>query len=169
MGWTTGYTRETSIPDARPRTANHLARRNHPSAQHSTHAAKRHSYNPTAQFLTARDLFFHPFLDLYIFHREPVGLLGVFFGLSFFRCNQVSVELWIYFGTYIYSEFGCVGIDTFPRIPPTRALVAKRADSRFWVLWLCFWTCTFFRWTLVSFEDSVFSVSPLGLSGFLDL
>jgi hypothetical protein len=43
-------------------------------------------------------------MDLYIFHREPVGLLGVFFGLSFFRCNQVSVEFWIYFGTYIFQS-----------------------------------------------------------------
>jgi hypothetical protein len=116
MGWTTGYTRETSIPDARPRTANHLARRNHPSAQHSTHAAKRHSYNPTDQFLTARDLVFHPFMDFYIFHREPVGLLGFFVDLFFFRCNQVSVAFGFIFGTYIYSELGCVGIDTFPRI-----------------------------------------------------
>jgi hypothetical protein len=104
MGRTAGWRKETSIPDARPRTANHLARRNHPSAQHSTHAAKRHSYNPTGQFLTARDFFFHPFMDFYIFHREPVGLLGVFFLLSFFRCNQVSVEFWIYFGTYIFQS-----------------------------------------------------------------
>jgi hypothetical protein len=105
MGRTAGWRKETSIPDARPRTANHLARRNHPSAQHSTHGAKRHSYNPTARFLTARDLVFHPFMDFYIFHREPVGFLGFFFcGLSFFRCNQVSVEFWIYFGTYIFQS-----------------------------------------------------------------
>jgi hypothetical protein len=51
-------------------------------------------------------------MDLYIFHREPVGLLGVFFGLGFFRCNQVSVAFGFIFGTYFYSEFGCVGIDT---------------------------------------------------------
>jgi hypothetical protein len=51
-------------------------------------------------------------MDFYIVHREPVGLLGVFFGLVFFRCNQVSVAFGFIFGTYIYSEFGCVGLDT---------------------------------------------------------
>jgi hypothetical protein len=43
-------------------------------------------------------------MDFYIFHREPVGLLGFVCGLSFFRCNQVSVEFWIYFGTYIFQS-----------------------------------------------------------------
>jgi hypothetical protein len=55
-------------------------------------------------------------MDFYIFHREPVGLLGFFVDLFFFRCNQVSVAFGFIFGTYIYSELGCVGIDTFPRI-----------------------------------------------------
>ena len=43
-------------------------------------------------------------MDFYIFHREPVGRLGFFCGLSFFSCNQVSVEFWIYFGTYIFQS-----------------------------------------------------------------
>jgi hypothetical protein len=43
-------------------------------------------------------------MDFYIFYREPVGLLGVFFLLGFFRCNQVSVEFWIYFGTCIFQS-----------------------------------------------------------------
>jgi hypothetical protein len=98
--------------DARPRTANHLARRNHPSAQHSTHGAKRHSYNPTDQFLTARDLFFHPFMDFSSSTVSQSVFLVFFFGLGFFRCNQVSVAFGFIFGTYIYSEFGCVGLDT---------------------------------------------------------
>jgi hypothetical protein len=59
---------------------------------------------PLPDSLLPGTYFFHSFMDLYIFHREPVGLLGVFFGLSFFRCNQVSVEFWIYFGTYIFQS-----------------------------------------------------------------
>jgi hypothetical protein len=43
-------------------------------------------------------------MDFYIFHREPVGLLGVFFGLGFFRCNQVSVAFGFIFGTNIFQS-----------------------------------------------------------------
>ncbi len=75
-----------------------------------------------------------------------------------FRCNQVSVEFWFYFGTWFFSEFGCVGPDTFPRIPPPRALAAAGLPlrgphphglesrwryPRFWVFWVWFWTYVF--------------------------
>jgi hypothetical protein len=41
------------------------------------------------------------------------SVFWVFCGLSFFRCNLVSVAFGFIFGTYIYSEFGGVGFDTF--------------------------------------------------------
>jgi hypothetical protein len=111
IGRTTGDTRETSIPDARPRTANHLARRNHPSAQHSTHAAKRHSYNPTAQFLTRWDLVFHPFMDL----SSSTVSQSVFWVClwTWLLSLQPSIGgIWVYFWDLYFSEFGCVGFET---------------------------------------------------------
>jgi hypothetical protein len=144
MWRTAGGSKETSIPDARPRTANHLARRNHPSAQHSTHAAKRHSYNPTARFLTARDLVFHPFMDLssstvsqsvfkvlfvdFVFFVAPKYRwhLGFFLGLGFFR-------VWLCWNWPNFGYFGC----------------------DFGLSYVLFW----FHIKTMSF----FSVSPLGL------
>jgi len=151
MWRTAGGSKETSIPDARPRTANHLARRNHPSAQHSTHGAKRHSYNLTAQFLTARDLVFHPFMDLYIFHREPVGLLGVFLDLFFFSLQPSIGGIWVYFwDLYLFRVWWC----WIWHIP-------------IWVFWVWFWTCTFLPDILVSFKDSVvFLCKPVGVVRF---
>jgi hypothetical protein len=154
MGWTTGYTRETSIPDARPRTANHLARRNHPSAQHSTHGAKRHSYNPTAQFLTARDLVFHPFMDL----SSSTVSQSVFWVClwTWFLSLQPSIG-WVLdlFWDLYFSEFGCVGFDT------NRVFGYFGCDFGLVLFYVIFW----FHFRTLSF----FSVSPLGLLGFVGL
>ena len=97
--------------------------------------------------LLAGTYFFHPFMDLYIFHREPVGLLGVFLDLFFFSLQPSIGGIWVYFWDLLFSEFGCIGIDTFLRIPPPR--------GRFWVFWVGFWTCTFFRGLWVPFGDFV--------------
>jgi hypothetical protein len=51
-------------------------------------------------------------MDLYIFHREPVGLLGVFFWTLFFSLQPSIGGIWVYFWDFVFSEFGCVGIDT---------------------------------------------------------
>jgi hypothetical protein len=80
--------------------------------------------------LLAGTYFFHPFMDLYIFHREPVGLLGVFLDLFFFSLQPSIGGIWVYFWDLLFSEFGCIGIDTFFRIPPPR--------GRFWVFWVGF-------------------------------
>jgi hypothetical protein len=80
--------------------------------------------------LLAGTYFFHPFMDLYIFHREPVGLLGVFLDLFFFSLQPSIGGIWVYFWDLLFSEFGCIGIDTFLRIPPPR--------GRFWVFWVGF-------------------------------
>ena len=46
------------------------------------------------------------FIHLWTFHLPPWAsrYFGFVCGLGFFRCNQVSVEFWIYFGTYIFQS-----------------------------------------------------------------
>jgi hypothetical protein len=57
-------------------------------------------------------LFFHPFLDFYIFHREPVGRVVFFCGLGFFSLQPSIGGIWVYFWDLLFSEFGCVELDT---------------------------------------------------------
>jgi hypothetical protein len=80
--------------------------------------------------------------------------LGFFVDLFFFRCNQVSVAFGFMFGTYIYSEFGGVGFDTF--------LFGYFGCPFGLVL---FYVIIWFHFRILSF----FSVSPLGLLGFFGL
>ena len=89
--------------------------------------------------LLAGTYFFHPFMDLYIFHREPVGLLGVFLDLFFFSLQPSIGGIWVYFwDLYLFRVWWC----WIWHIP-------------IWVFWVWFWTCTFLRDILVSFKDSV--------------
>ena len=59
---------------------------------------------PLPDSLLAGTYFFHPFMDFYIFHREPVGFLGFSVDLAFFRCNQVSVAFGFIFGTWFFQS-----------------------------------------------------------------
>ena len=113
MGRTAGCCKETSIPDARPRTANHLARRNHPSAQHSTHGAKRHSYNPTARFLTALDLVFHPFMDLSSSTVSQSVFLVFFLDLVFFVATKYRWHLGLFLGLIFIQSLVVLDLTQF--------------------------------------------------------
>jgi hypothetical protein len=86
-------------------------------------------------------------MDFYIFHREPVGLLGVFFGLGFFSLQPSIGEICVYFWDLVSSEFGCVGIDTI------LGILGVILDLYFF--FVLFW----FHFRTLSF----FSVIPLGL------
>jgi hypothetical protein len=60
---------------------------------------------PLANSLLSGTYFFHPFMDFYIFHREPVGLLGFFCGLVFFFvATKYRWNLGIFWDLY-FSEF----------------------------------------------------------------
>jgi hypothetical protein len=90
-------------------------------------------------------------IHLWTFTSSTVSQLvfWIFFvDLFFFRCNQVSVEFGFMFGTYIYSEFGGVGFDTF-------LFGYFGCDFGLVLFYVIFW----FHLRTLSF----FSVSPLGL------
>jgi hypothetical protein len=59
---------------------------------------------PLPNSLLAGTYFFHPFMDFYIFHREPVGFLGFVCGLIFFSLQPSIGGIWTYFGTCFFQS-----------------------------------------------------------------
>jgi hypothetical protein len=63
---------------------------------------------PLPDSLLPGTFFFHPFMDFYIFHREPVGLLGFFCGLIFFSLQPSIGGIWVYFwDLYLFRVWLC--------------------------------------------------------------
>ena len=84
MGRTAGCCKETSIP--RPVQGRRTTLLDAITQAHSTAHMEQNATRiiPLANSLLSGTFFFHPFMDFYIFHREPVGLLDFFCGLIFF-------------------------------------------------------------------------------------
>jgi hypothetical protein len=99
---------------------------------------------PLPDSLLPGTFFFHPFMDFYIFHREPVGLLGFFCGLIFFSLQPSIGGIWVYFwDLYLFRVWLCWTWHNFGY------------DFGLVLFYVIFW----FHFRTLSF----FSVSPLGL------
>jgi hypothetical protein len=62
---------------------------------------------PLPNSLLPGTYFFHPFMDFYIFHREPVGRLGFFVDLVFFVATKYRLSFGFILGLLFFRVLLC--------------------------------------------------------------
>jgi hypothetical protein len=62
---------------------------------------------PLPNSLLPGTFFFHPFMDLYIFHREPVGFWVFFLDFVFFAATKYRWHLGLFLGLGFFRVWWC--------------------------------------------------------------